>query len=394
MAEIGPGDVMPVAAGASLIVALAFAAVFHRGRVAFTALVGLWVHVAFGGAAAFGLAAPSGQLAEAALIFAPWNLLLVLVLVETPLVSLRGLLVIVLLAVQTGIGLFLPPELWDRIWALERVPAAWMAPVVGDHLPGQVPGAGFWVGVTGAVLAAWAFWRRRNPVAIGLGAALLASALMPWVVYRGGGPWSLLLVVGVILLLSAGYASYRMAFLDALTGLPGRRMLEERLGRLGRRYALAMVDVDHFKQFNDTHGHDVGDQVLKMVASLMRRHFGRSAYRYGGEEFTLIFAGRAAKRAEDRCEAFRAAVAERELILRGRDRPTKKPAARKGRGGAKGQGRIGVTVSIGLAERNGDHRVAEAVIKAADKALYTAKAAGRDQVFVAGRMPPRRRKAQ
>ena len=57
-----------------------------------------------------------------------------------------------------------------------------------------------------------------------------------------------------------------MAFRDELTGLPGRRALNERLQRLPRQYVLAMTDVDHFKKFNDTHGHDVGDEVLKLVA--------------------------------------------------------------------------------------------------------------------------------
>jgi len=61
--------------------------------------------------------------------------------------------------------------------------------------------------------------------------------------------------------------SYRMAYHDDLTGLPGRRAMNEVLLQLGSRYAMAMVDVDHFKRFNDTYGHDVGDQVLRMVAS-------------------------------------------------------------------------------------------------------------------------------
>ena len=63
------------------------------------------------------------------------------------------------------------------------------------------------------------------------------------------------------------HEAYQMAFRDELTGLPGRRALNERMQRLGRNYVLAMSDVDHFKRFNDTHGHDVGDQVLRLVAT-------------------------------------------------------------------------------------------------------------------------------
>jgi predicted signal transduction protein with EAL and GGDEF domain len=67
------------------------------------------------------------------------------------------------------------------------------------------------------------------------------------------------------------YASYRMAFMDALTGLPNRRALDETLSRLDRRFGLAMVDVDHFKRFNDTYGHAAGDLVLASVAHEIRR---------------------------------------------------------------------------------------------------------------------------
>ncbi|MDP0971523.1 diguanylate cyclase, partial [Klebsiella pneumoniae] len=83
------------------------------------------------------------------------------------------------------------------------------------------------------------------------------------------------------------------AFRDELTGLPGRRALNERTQRLGRNYVLAITDVDHIKRFNDTHGHDVGDQVLRLVASkLSKVNGGGRAYRYGGEEFAVVFAGK------------------------------------------------------------------------------------------------------
>ena len=67
------------------------------------------------------------------------------------------------------------------------------------------------------------------------------------------------------------HEAYQMAYRDELTGLPGRRALNDRLERLGRNYVIAMADVDHFKKFNDTHGHDVGDEVLKLVASQLRK---------------------------------------------------------------------------------------------------------------------------
>jgi len=99
----------------------------------------------------------------------------------------------------------------------------------------------------------------------------------------------------LILTMSVLRDSYNMAFRDDLTGIPSRRALNENLQGLGRRYTIAMLDVDHFKNFNDTYGHDVGDQVLKMVArKMMDVGGGGKAFRYGGEEFTILFAGRRA----------------------------------------------------------------------------------------------------
>ncbi|MGB0734344.1 MAG: GGDEF domain-containing protein, partial [Pontibacterium sp.] len=81
-----------------------------------------------------------------------------------------------------------------------------------------------------------------------------------------------------------------MAYIDELTEIPGRRALQRKLSLIGKRYTLVMVDIDHFKKFNDTYGHDVGDQVLRLVASkLAKVNGGGSAFRYGGEEFTLLF---------------------------------------------------------------------------------------------------------
>lgn len=97
----------------------------------------------------------------------------------------------------------------------------------------------------------------------------------------------------IMLILVVAHEAYQMAFRDELTGLPGRRALNERLQRLGRTYVIAMAGVDHFKRFHDTHGHDVGDQVLRLVASQLRQiGGGGKAYRYGGEELTLVFPGK------------------------------------------------------------------------------------------------------
>lgn len=190
----------------------------------------------------------------------------------------------------------------------------------------------------------------------------------------------------VMLMIAAAVAheAYQMAFRDELTGLPGRRALNERMQRLGRNYVLAMTDVDHFKKFNDTHGHDVGDQVLRLVASkLSKVSGGGRAYRYGGEEFALVFAGKTLEECTPHLEAIRGVIAAYSIQLRNSDRPNDDTQGRQRRGAAAATA-VSVTVSIGVCERQPDQRTPEEVLKAADQALYAAKGAGRNCVMTYG----------
>jgi len=191
----------------------------------------------------------------------------------------------------------------------------------------------------------------------------------------GPGQTVALATAGMILLVAVVEGSFTMAYQDGLTGLPGRRALTEALQRLSGRYAVAMVDVDHFKKFNDTYGHDVGDQVLRMVAArLAAVRAGGQGFRYGGEEFALLFPGKTAGDCEPVLEELRQAVEETHFTLRGRLRPRKKPEAPKS-GGKRRQ--LHVTVSIGVADGDGDP---EKIVRAADRALYRAKESGRNRV--------------
>ncbi len=194
------------------------------------------------------------------------------------------------------------------------------------------------------------------------------------------------IALGVAALILAGgivEAAHTLAFRDELTGLPSRRALNELLLRLSGRYAVAMLDIDFFKKFNDKYGHDVGDEVLKMVASRIGRvRGGGRSFRYGGEEFTVVFPGRTAAEAAGYLEGLRREVETAGFTLRGPSRP---PAGRKGRkargAGKKPQGRrVGVTISIGVAEHGRGRQPAEEVVKKADRALYAAKEGGRNRV--------------
>jgi diguanylate cyclase (GGDEF)-like protein len=173
--------------------------------------------------------------------------------------------------------------------------------------------------------------------------------------------------------------SYRLAYHDELTGLPGRRALEEALRTLNGDYTIAMADVDHFKRFNDRHGHAAGDQALRMVATeLQKVGGGGKAYRYGGEEFAIVFPGTKPSGAADPLENVREAIANRRFALRGPNRPRKKPDPPRKQ--SRSPKLINVSVSIGFAGPSARAVGAEAVLQAADRALYRAKSKGRNRV--------------
>jgi diguanylate cyclase (GGDEF)-like protein len=139
-----------------------------------------------------------------------------------------------------------------------------------------------------------------------------------------------------------------------------------------------MVDVDHFKKVNDRHGHDIGDQVLKMVASrLTQVRGGGMAFRYGGEEFAVLFSGKGVGAALPHLEQLRESIETSAFTLRHKSRPKNQPARAPKQ---VGRNRLAVTVSIGVAERGGDATRPGAVVKAADQALYRAKQTGRNRI--------------
>jgi GGDEF domain-containing protein len=193
--------------------------------------------------------------------------------------------------------------------------------------------------------------------------------------------------VMLIIAVAVAHEAYQMAFRDELTGLPGRRALNEHLQRLGRNYVLAMADIDHFKKFNDTHGHDVGDQVLRLVAQqLAKIGGGGKAYRYGGEEFTLVFPGKSVEECMPHLEVVRAAVEVYHLQLRETTKRPQDDQQGRQKRGAKSAGSVAVTVSIGVAQRQTGQLGPDEVLKAADKALYAAKNAGRNRVVALGQV--------
>ena len=194
--------------------------------------------------------------------------------------------------------------------------------------------------------------------------------------------------------------SYLLAYHDELTTLPSRRAFNDALLRLQEPYSIAVVDIDHFKRFNDTYGHETGDQVLRLVAaSLSRVTGGGQAYRCGGEEFSILFPGKTTSEVVDHLEQLRVAIETSEFRMRSGDRrqsargPDRRNQGTRGRtrkGDAirhlaqeKSRAPLSVTVSMGVATSTKEKLHPDLVLQAADKALYRAKANGRNRVETA-----------
>ena len=275
----------------------------------------------------------------------------------------------------------------------------------------------------------------RKPTESGLLWALLATFLAFQVGAVGPAATAYMATAGLILISSIIENSYFLAYHDELTSLPARRAFNDALLRLEEPYTVAVVDIDHFKKFNDTYGHETGDQVLRLVAGKLAGVTGGGrAYRVGGEEFSILFPGKSAKDVIPHLDLLRNVVEVATFHVRGgeerrgtaraqklsdsrtgdsrntdaqkqdsasqdtraqefrdhdrrsaerRARSRRPPSPRKRPrpiASEAGNQQISVTVSIGAAEPNGRHRSVEQVLQAADQALYRAKQSGRNRV--------------
>ncbi len=226
--------------------------------------------------------------------------------------------------------------------------------------------------------------RNRNTESSILGCSLLGFATLGWfqLPYISSTLFS---VCGALLVINQIGGLLNLVYRDELTQIANRRALQKTARALGQNYSLAMVDIDHFKKINDTHGHDLGDQVLKVVSSKLRQVGGGGrVFRYGGEEFCVLFKGKSAEEVTEQLEALRKAIAEYDMVLRdGKTRPQRQKQGVQRRGATRRKSNIRVTVSMGLADSSVAGGVFESVMKAADKALYGAKRGGRNRVMLA-----------
>jgi diguanylate cyclase (GGDEF)-like protein len=386
--EIGPYFVLLAAAAMSLW--------FNRGRVFVAAASLLLAYAGYRFALDFGAASFTARAVyTAAAVLVPLNMLVALALPERGvsyhgdhrwLLIAAGEILLVTWIAASGRSA-LSGAAWQHMlehWLLRSPGGAGLGPPLLGRLL-------FCAAFAAAAWRAWAPHFRKlggpvSPLEVGTAGALAAFFIAcEW----GGNPGVFgvyTAAAGAILIVSKLQESHRLAFRDELTGLPGRRALQEAIAGLGPRYTLAMGDVDHFKSFNDTHGHDIGDQVLKLVAArLAEVEGGGRAFRYGGEEFTVLFPNLSIDEALPHLEAVRAAIEAYQMAVRGDDRPKAREEGEKRRGTGDDDlpapdQLLSVTISIGVAEPDVKATTPAQVMKAADEALYRAKRGGRNRV--------------
>ncbi|MCB1554062.1 MAG: GGDEF domain-containing protein [Xanthomonadales bacterium] len=335
---------------------------FHRYRAAQVGILLLVLGQALG--------ATSLRWEEGACRFLPLLGLLSAALPEGRLLSRRHLVWLFLLLLAVGVTLDAP----ERLFHSMADAAAGPLPIDGHRNVAML----WWL--IAAVVAAGRVWRQGQASDAGAAAALVLAAL------ACGGPTAtswLLSAAGACLLAGLLWGNYRMAFRDPLTGIANRRALDETLHRLSGEFRLAMVDIDHFKQFNDQYGHDAGDLVLREVAQLLARHADGKVFRYGGEEFCVVYPGTDTARAERGLEGARSIIEQRTIDVPAKSLAAKpRPASSKSSRAPRRQS-VRVTISAGTAERNAQRKHAQDVLKAADQALYRAKKKGRNRVVKA-----------
>jgi GGDEF domain-containing protein len=361
-----------------LLILLVLAAAFNRSRIFFSAILLLGL----ASLQYLGLSADIESLIL--LVLFPANMALILVYSERGIFTLPGMIRIAFLLLQAVALYFLSTdiELSSRFSELFQ-----LAPLTGE-LSKILAYSPFNQTVTlvlagsGVIIVTSMYWQ-NSPTARGISSAtaavLLGSGIpLEHAHHAYSSAASILLCVAIL------RDSYTMAYLDELTALPQRRALNEQLASLGNHYSIAMLDVDHFKKFNDTHGHDVGDQVLQMVATKIKQvKGGGKAYRYGGEEFTVVFNRKSQSETVYFLEQVRKSIEIYEMVIRQDERPEgeKIDKSKRARGSFhKAEKKVSVAISIGVADRSARGETPEDVLKKADDALYKAKKAGRNQV--------------
>lgn len=217
---------------------------------------------------------------------------------------------------------------------------------------------------------------RRNAIEIGFVWALVAAFVGLHGSRAGWLPTNFFATAELILVLAVYEATHKMTHYDALTGVRGRDAFTQALRGLGKRYSIAVADIDRFKQVNARHGYSVGNQVLRLIAERMTSMFDQEdVFRLEGGRFIILFRNKSVPEALPHLDALRKAVEALSTTPLGDRIVTQDPGTADS-----SLGQQIVTISIGVAERDDRKPSPEKVMKVAERLLNQAKRSGRNQV--------------
>jgi len=306
----------------------------------------------------------------------PLGLILLFIMRDNALLSVKGLLMLVasfgplaLFLLAHGLGILSTDTLY--ISSTHLLLPFW-------HLP-QAALAGIILFIIQSALM------RRTPIG-GFMQTLVIGFIPIFATLNGAVPrlTSLNFIALSIILFYAIYRVYwQKIYIDELTGVHNRRAFDEALRTVSGDYTVAMIDIDRFKKFNDTYGHSSGDEVLRFVGSTLKSRAAAKVYRYGGEEFGIIFYREYDEDLLGFVDKIRKRLADRTFHIRSpqliRDKKSKKHRGKKKWVTKTAK----ITISVGLAGNTNPSWSPTDVLEAADKSLYKAKKAGRNRVVAA-----------
>jgi diguanylate cyclase (GGDEF)-like protein len=364
------------------VAALALSLRFRSLRIVFCAILLLLAHYALKAKNPH-LHPPQGRMAfEAIALLIPLDFILLTLIPERNLTREHFVGISAVLFFQaTFVAVFARPDQPDWSWLH-------LSLIHTYHLRLPQPALLMFIVALGTLL--WRVLRFGKALDHGMFWCLLAACLGLEAGGASGQGTLYFAVSGLILASSIVESSYSLAYRDELTSLHSRRAFNDAISGMKHPYAVAAIDIDHFKSINDTYGHDTGDQVLRLVASrLASVTGGGNAYRVGGEEFTILFPGRNSEEVFQHLELLRMNIESCSFRLRRGEDRRKSPREGERRAAGRGKttqransGALSVTVSIGIAESR-PRAAIERVIELADKALYNAKQSGRNRIEIA-----------
>ena len=302
----------------------------------------------------------------------PLNLLAFSIFKEDSPSTLRGVTRVVLVLVQPFLLLWLClPDQHDLASSFTR---NYIPPLYTEWT--SIPQPALFAFATALLLHVIRFALHRDPLEGGAVWALCAIFVAYHTSRYGWQPTNFFMAAGLILFVTLFQSFYQRTYRDELTGIPGRLAYEEAIEQLGKKFSVAVINIDQLTEYANTHGKLVSEQILKRIAPRIQAACSSDGqiFRTTGEELTVLFPGKSTTETLNTLETIRKTIEIISLFLRGPDRVWEKQRGIQ-KAGSRDRA-LPITLSIGVAEKVSDNATLSLVLKSAYRALYEAKGIG------------------